>query len=121
MTERMLLATSEIWKTIPGAPSYEVSSFGQIRSYVTKGGRRLRHPRSEEHTSELQSQSNLVCRLLLEKKKNNCSTPSYIALSTSSINSHSPARNDPARIPVVSKSRCLHPLSAPILPTYASL
>src|SRR6266478_7786344 len=27
--------------------------------------------RSEEHTSELQSQSNLVCRLLLEKKKKN--------------------------------------------------
>src|SRR2546430_13086595 len=31
---------------------------------------RARHQRSEEHTSELQSQSNLVCRLLLEKKKN---------------------------------------------------
>src|SRR6266567_5517040 len=31
----------------------------------------LRPRRSEEHTSELQSQSNLVCRLLLEKKKNN--------------------------------------------------
>src|SRR2546430_16219603 len=31
--------------------------------------RRRRWPRSEEHTSELQSQSNLVCRLLLEKKK----------------------------------------------------
>src|SRR2546427_8846914 len=31
---------------------------------------RMRHQlRSEEHTSELQSQSNLVCRLLLEKKK----------------------------------------------------
>src|SRR2546430_7151399 len=29
--------------------------------------------RSEEHTSELQSQSNLVCRLLLEKKNNNIS------------------------------------------------
>src|SRR2546426_8435951 len=28
--------------------------------------------RSEEHTSELQSPCNLVCRLLLEKKKNNC-------------------------------------------------
>src|SRR2546421_8307052 len=27
------------------------------------------HPRSEEHTSELQSRSDLVCRLLLEKKK----------------------------------------------------
>src|SRR2546430_5343024 len=36
--------------------------------------------RSEEHTSELQSQSNLVCRLLLEKKKNStrdtCPCPS---------------------------------------------
>src|SRR2546430_8392270 len=31
----------------------------------------FRHPRSEEHTSELQSQSNLVCRLLLEKKNKN--------------------------------------------------
>src|SRR2546430_13343809 len=30
----------------------------------------FRRMRSEEHTSELQSQSNLVCRLLLEKKKN---------------------------------------------------
>src|SRR5437016_8929174 len=29
----------------------------------------LRRPRSEEHTSELQSLTNLVCRLLLEKKK----------------------------------------------------
>src|SRR2546430_10015156 len=34
--------------------------------------------RSEEHTSELQSQSNLVCRLLLEKKKNNDLIPLYI-------------------------------------------
>src|SRR6266853_450520 len=35
-----------------------------------KGGRaREDNVRSEEHTSELQSQSNLVCRLLLEKKK----------------------------------------------------
>src|SRR5688572_31003679 len=32
-------------------------------------GRRPQPHRSEEHTSELQSQSNLVCRLLLEKKK----------------------------------------------------
>src|SRR2546430_11264628 len=31
--------------------------------------------RSEEHTSELQSQSNLVCRLLLEKKKNKSNSP----------------------------------------------
>src|SRR5688572_31603186 len=33
--------------------------------------------RSEEHTSELQSQSNLVCRLLLEKKKDNYLSDSH--------------------------------------------
>src|SRR5688572_31406261 len=37
-------------------------------SWLTTGGFTNRK-RSEEHTSELQSQSNLVCRLLLEKKK----------------------------------------------------
>src|SRR5258706_11704005 len=36
---------------------------------------RHRSDRSEEHTSELQSLTNLVCRLLLEKKKN-CASPS---------------------------------------------
>src|SRR2546427_5836476 len=39
-----------------------------------RGGRAA--GRSEEHTSELQSQSNLVCRLLLEKKKKKQSTSS---------------------------------------------
>src|SRR5688572_31865124 len=34
-----------------------------------EAGENERGARSEEHTSELQSQSNLVCRLLLEKKK----------------------------------------------------
>src|SRR5947207_7677833 len=38
---------------------------------VRRGG-----PRSEEHTSELQSHSDLVCRLLLEKKKKNSATTS---------------------------------------------
>src|SRR5688572_30901505 len=41
-----------------------------IRHYNPKLG----STRSEEHTSELQSQSNLVCRLLLEKKKQNFTT-----------------------------------------------
>src|SRR5256886_9232911 len=36
---------------------------------VDSVGTQLRRHRSEEHTSELQPQSNLVCRLLLEKKK----------------------------------------------------
>src|SRR2546430_7373117 len=38
-------------------------------SWRCSSGRCSSHTRSEEHTSELQSQSNLVCRLLLEKKK----------------------------------------------------
>src|SRR2546430_8976684 len=43
---------------------------GQGRRRARRRGRNHDHPRrSEEHTSELQSQSNLVCRLLLEKKK----------------------------------------------------
>src|SRR2546430_7555503 len=37
------------------------------------------HSRSEVHTSELQSQSNLVCRLLLEKKKTGVSRDKYLA------------------------------------------
>src|SRR5688572_33379277 len=40
-----------------------------IRSRVAYGVYWTTDERSEEHTSELQSQSNLVCRLLLEKKK----------------------------------------------------
>src|SRR5436190_7382740 len=38
-------------------------------TYVRSGSRNERRCRSEEHTSELQSHSDLVCRLLLEKKK----------------------------------------------------
>src|SRR2546430_8256840 len=47
-----------------------------------------RHPsrRSEEHTSELQSQSNLVCRLLLEKKKKPAKVkPSLLLTFTTSL------------------------------------
>src|SRR5256886_10346531 len=52
---------------------------GQYKVFLNDSGLpRLRisktYQRSEEHTSELQSQSNIVCRLLLEKKKN-CSHP----------------------------------------------
>src|SRR2546430_7922365 len=44
---------------------------GNRRAHSPAGAAGLRRVfnRSEEHTSELQSQSNLVCRLLLEKKK----------------------------------------------------
>src|SRR2546430_13109982 len=40
----------------------------ELRNAISRNDHRNR---SEEHTSELQSQSNLVCRLLLEKKKKN--------------------------------------------------
>src|SRR2546430_11776943 len=42
------------------------AEFREVVGKVLTAGKR-----SEEHTSELQSQSNLVCRLLLEKKKHN--------------------------------------------------
>src|SRR5688572_32106688 len=48
------------------APANPGSVYRWTRRTVSK-----RISRSEEHTSELQSQSNLVCRLLLEKKKQN--------------------------------------------------
>src|SRR2546428_10270147 len=41
--------------------------------------------RSEEHTSELQSRSDLVCRLLLEKKKSQNTSPPYIHVVESTI------------------------------------
>src|SRR2546430_9064531 len=44
-----------------------ISNYSRFHNVATY----LRRYRSEEHTSELQSQSNLVCRLLLEKKKKN--------------------------------------------------
>src|SRR2546427_7900077 len=50
---------------------HEFRETGRTRHVHPAGAEGAGHPpRSEEHTSELQSQSNLVCRLLLEKKKN---------------------------------------------------
>src|SRR2546430_13583204 len=53
------------------------SQLRQRRPELSARGRvdRLPRGRSEEHTSELQSQSNLVCRLLLEKKQTPHSLP----------------------------------------------
>src|SRR5690606_41707545 len=53
------------WKRVGAAPAL----FSWAANARTCGNR-LQPPRSEEHTSELQSRENLVCRLLLEKKKN---------------------------------------------------
>src|SRR5690606_41662748 len=53
------------WHSSPHPPG------GTRRAARTAPRRTPRGWRSEEHTSELQSRENLVCRLLLEKKKNN--------------------------------------------------
>src|SRR3989454_8609367 len=57
------------------AAMYQAKSGGRNRMVVASGEpekkRRRKGERSEEHTSELQSPCNLVCRLLLEKKKDN--------------------------------------------------
>src|SRR2546430_7026712 len=56
------------WRSAGSSKVEEITSAFTFSSMsVTSSGR----SRSEEHTSELQSQSNLVCRLLLEKKKQN--------------------------------------------------
>src|SRR2546430_10752476 len=49
-----------------GQPLLDQAAISALRQWRTEPP-----GRSEEHTSELQSQSNLVCRLLLEKKKEN--------------------------------------------------
>src|SRR5712675_2485483 len=48
-------------------PGDRASASGRSRPHA--GSRAALRPRSEEHTSELQSRLHLVCRLLLEKKK----------------------------------------------------
>src|SRR5256885_13235194 len=56
---------------------------------VAAADRQLARTRSEEHTSELQSPCNLVCRLLLEKKKNKISIITDLSKQNSSINQYS--------------------------------
>src|SRR5688572_32531916 len=56
-----------VGRTLPSRPAPPFGGLALVRDPRCPGPAVL--PRSEEHTSELQSQSNLVCRLLLEKKK----------------------------------------------------
>src|SRR2546428_10365174 len=65
-----------IWAIIfSSRPTTTSSNFSRSSifscSSEVRGGRGPGEVRSEEHTSELQSRSDLVCRLLLEKKKTN--------------------------------------------------
>src|SRR3712207_7372436 len=57
-------------RTSPTTRDYARRSIGSPATGRTSSCCAGRRPRSEEHTSELQSRQYLVCRLLLEKKKN---------------------------------------------------
>src|SRR5688572_30965147 len=61
IVELVMAFEEEFGVEIPDDAAEEISTVKDAIDYIE---------RSEEHTSELQSQSNLVCRLLLEKKKN---------------------------------------------------
>src|SRR2546430_3305002 len=61
-----------VWSPRTTSKSFMTLAGEKKCSPTTSPGREML--RSEEHTSELQSQSNLVCRLLLEKKKNTATT-----------------------------------------------
>src|SRR5256885_13248305 len=85
-------ATTEIYTLSlhDALPIYQLAGFdvgqGRGRGCVEGGHAVAQHVRSEEHTSELQSPCNLVCRLLLEKKKKIQSNPwhsiAYTSLSS---------------------------------------
>src|SRR2546427_7110114 len=59
------------YTTLFRSPSVAIFFEKTVMNAVESAPSAKRSRRSEEHTSELQSQSNLVCRLLLEKKKKN--------------------------------------------------
>src|SRR5690606_41566652 len=75
-TRATLFPYTTLFRSPKASQSEEFSGHTAGRSAVPSSTRegpptrwQIRHRRSEEHTSELQSRENLVCRLLLEKKK----------------------------------------------------
>src|SRR5688572_31677456 len=93
-----LFPYTTLFRSLGGQPK----GHGQLCEARLRGGVqrradlfRLRSPlpnrflaRSEEHTSELQSQSNLVCRLLLEKKKKKLQYHRMYTITTMSLDCH---------------------------------
>src|SRR5438093_10325870 len=74
-------------------PAGVVLPFPDLATYRAASNKA--HVRSEDHTSELQSLTNLVCRLLLEKKKQSIETPplSVSAMPNSNHNISATPRN----------------------------
>src|SRR4051812_49886571 len=70
ITRRERTFSGTVYETISSSPTRSKPNANTARAAS------VARPRSEEHTSELQSHVNLVCRLLLEKKKKINQTPS---------------------------------------------
>src|SRR5215510_8740384 len=80
---------------------------------------RPRRRRSEEHTSELQSRGQLVCRLLLEKKKHVCrdrNSRLIAALRAATTTAASPSTQQDARLRGVQNARYFFSFNAPSPP-----
>src|SRR5438270_2148638 len=86
-----LFPYTTLFRSIKGEPATpEDSSEGLVWNSIVSqtdcpGMQNEYTSRSEEHTSELQSQSNLVCRLLLEKKKKPTILVAHILFLASSV------------------------------------
>src|SRR5688572_32097350 len=76
--ERKRQLYEEVWESLEAGGVF--CNLEHVASPTLYAHERFLH-RSEEHTSELQSQSNLVCRLLLEKKKEHPQHPNITRLS----------------------------------------
>src|SRR2546429_3215287 len=99
MSQKHQLLLNAVFHQLSRAPSCPLGDLSrelcvsrrtiEIAVSITTGKtfRDVREQRSEEHTSELQSRLHLVCRLLLEKKKERAYSPprSHTALSASAV------------------------------------
>src|SRR3989475_6993508 len=86
----------------PVAHLFDVRDENDLRETIAQTAQE----RSEEHTSELQSQSNLVCRLLLEKKKTETSIGWRVRKTHSPMVSSASSTSKPVKTGSLARRRC---------------
>src|SRR2546430_12852013 len=87
-----LFPYTTLFRSAPSSRTACCRPAARCEAAPTPRGSRSARRRSEEHTSELQSQSNLVCRLLLEKKNRDKAEISVTVLDSSGEANSVPAR-----------------------------